>query len=392
MARRVTSGVSTGVRVPLRTLHTAPEDANGPSFERRGMSHATSHPAELGWPSVDELRAAGSPPPGRTIGRSRDDRPVDAHVLGRGPLRVSLVGGCHADEPVGPALLRALVAWLAGRSNDHPMLARITWYVVPDANPDGAARNRWWSPDEEVVDLVAYLEGAVREAPGDDVEFGFPRDAGDRDARPENRAIATFLRPGGPFRLHASLHGMAVASGAWFLVEPAWTDRIDPLVSTLTGATAAVGLRLHDVERDGEKGFVRLRPGFCTRPSSRAMRRYFEARGDDEMAGRFRPSSMELVRSLGGDPLTLVSELPLFAIPVYTDGPTRPETDPARAHLEAWRARLAGGESPDVIRREAGEAGLRPVPVRDQMTLQWALVRAGIACVGARRSEASGAR
>ena len=38
-----------------------------------------------------------SPEQGAVIGRSRERRPVRALRLGSGPVRVSLVGGCHAD-------------------------------------------------------------------------------------------------------------------------------------------------------------------------------------------------------------------------------------------------------------------------------------------------------
>ena len=76
-----------------------------------------------------------------------------------------------------------------------------------------------------------------------------------------------------------------------------------------------LGYRLHDVDRGGEKGFHRIDEGFTTRPDSRAMAAHFEALGDPATAALFRPSSMEYVRSLGGDPLTLVSEMPLFLVP-----------------------------------------------------------------------------
>jgi len=49
-----------------------------------------------------------TPPPGRPIGHSREGREIAAYRLGRGPLRLSLIAGCHADEPVGPAMLRRL--------------------------------------------------------------------------------------------------------------------------------------------------------------------------------------------------------------------------------------------------------------------------------------------
>ncbi|MCB1036733.1 MAG: peptidase, partial [Acidobacteria bacterium] len=81
------------------------------------------------------------------------------------------------------------------------------------------------------------------------------------------------------------------------------------LRNKLTRTVSQMGFGLHDVDRKGEKGFHRIGPGFCTRPDSRAMAAFFIARGDAETAALFRPSSMELVRSLGGDPLTLVSEM-----------------------------------------------------------------------------------
>ena len=44
------------------------------------------------------------------------------------------------------------------------------------------------------------------------------------------------------------------------------------------------------------------------------MRAHFLVLGDSETAEKFHDSSMEFVRSLGGDPLCLVTELPLFLI------------------------------------------------------------------------------
>jgi hypothetical protein len=44
------------------------------------------------------------------------------------------------------------------------------------------------------------------------------------------------------------------------------------------------------------------------------MRDYFLGQGDEAMASMFHSSSMEYARSLGGDPLCLVTELPLFEL------------------------------------------------------------------------------
>jgi hypothetical protein len=96
-------------------------------------------------------------------------------------LRLSLLAGCHADEPVGPRLLRRLVGFLGRLPADDPLLTEYEWWVMPHINPDGARRNLSWQRDgADLYDLPAYLAGVVRELPGDDIEFGFPRYAGGR--------------------------------------------------------------------------------------------------------------------------------------------------------------------------------------------------------------------
>ena len=204
---------------------------------------------------------------------------------------------------------------------------------------------------------------------------------------PENRAVYDLWQEaGGPFHLHVSLHGMAVGAGPWFLLEEAWDGRLSGLQARCRERTRELGYRLHDVERHGEKDFRRLGPGFCTRPDSEAMRRHFLGRGDAETAGLFRPSSMEAVRSLGGDPLTLVSEMPLFLLPGVGEdlGPPDPAAVEWKTRIEDWRARLVGGRAAGAraaVAEEMGGAGLVAMPVRDQMILQWTLVAAGMAAV-----------
>ncbi|MEM8885718.1 MAG: peptidase M14 [Planctomycetota bacterium] len=238
------------------------------------------------------------------LGHSEEGRPIEGLVLGDGPRRMSLVAGAHADEPVGPCTLRAFDAAPDGW----------TCVIVPDVNPDGAARNAvWW---DRFPDRDAYRAHRRRELPGRDVEFGYPA------MRPENEAVSAFLRAHGPFDLHLSLHGMGEQEGALLLIERSWVDRTRELRAAYADALRDAGLPLLDRDRDGEKGFEYIGPGFWTTPRSDAMRAHFEALGDAETAARFHRNSMEFVRSLGGDPLCLVTEIPLFvageAVPVET--------------------------------------------------------------------------
>ena len=279
-------------------------------------------------------------PPGEEIGRSRRGRPIFAYRIGRGPLCVSLIGGCHADEPVGPRFLLRLVRFLAGPAGAELRRAA-TWSVIPHVNPDGEEANAAWQTTGAArYDLASYLRHRVRELPGDDIEFGFPHGEDDNGARAENRAAWEFWRAGAPFDLHVSMHGMSVAAGPYFLIERSWWLRCGEMAGALTREVEGAGYTLHDVERHGEKGFHRLGRGFCSRPDSRAMRRHFLDLEDPETAARFRPSSMEAVRSLGGDTLTLVTEMPLFITPGVGA-----ELGPPDPVLMRWRERIAGWEA-----------------------------------------------
>jgi hypothetical protein len=110
------------------------------------------------------------------------------------------------------------------------------------------------------------------------------------------------------------------------------------------------------------------------------MREHFEALGDRETAGLFRPSSMEAIRSLGGDPLTLVPEMPLFLTPGVGDelGPPDPALEAWRTRITDWRGRLASGAEARAVSNEAAAMGMTAMPIRDQMELQWRLITAGI--------------
>ncbi len=331
---------------------------------------------------------------GLRIGTSRQGRAVFGHVLGRGPVHLSLIAGCHADEPVGPAMLVKLVEYLAAQPANAAALRELTWYIVPHANPDGAARNASWTGTtraavdhlgeaDRIYHLAHCLRDQVREPPGDDMEFGFPRGSDDHDARPENRAVADFLTAGAPLTLHGSFHGMSFASGPWFLIEPAWIDRTVRLREALRRRVRSMGYRPLDVDRRGDKGFRRIDEGFSTRPDSIAMAAHFREQGDAETAAKFRPSSMEFVRRLGGDPLTLVSEMPLFLLPSEPrpGGPPEQPGSAGRRTLQRWLEQLAGGGDPDRLVAAAEAGGVRGMPIRDQMRLQLAFLNEALAAV-----------
>jgi hypothetical protein len=168
------------------------------------------------------------------------------------------------------------------------------------------------------------------------MEYGYPIEAGTQ-ARPENRAVADFLRHQGPYAYHASLHGMAIGEGAWYLINREKVDATVELRRDLTAVTASLGVPLHDCDRGGEKGFTRIEPGFCTTPTSTAMREHFSSQKLWSEAAKFLPSSMELIAALSDDALLMVSEVPLFLIK-----PSPPDAKvPGQSFLEAKERLLA---------------------------------------------------
>ena len=306
------------------------------------------------------------------LGASEEGRPLYGAVLGHGDQTVSLVAGHHADEPVGPEALRCFILRaLHHRDLMAPWFRRYRFVVVPHVNPDGEARNRPWI--KQWPDLSSYLQHVVREAPGRDLEYGYP------DMRPENQHVAAFLRSHAPFALHANLHGMSVAEGGLLLINRPWTFRTQSLRDDFRRAVRAEGLRMHDHNRKGEKGFFWLEPGFQTTPRGDAMRTYFRAQGDEAMARRFHDSSMEFVMKRGGDPLALVTELPLFV--VRNDDPTPGHPDEylrLRDRLPEVRARLERGDDIDGL---LSSFDLRPVPPAVGMRLQMRAVELGLRSV-----------
>ena len=164
---------------------------------------------------------------------------------------------------------------------------------------------------------------------------------------------------------------MAYAPGPWFLIERAWIERTSTLRANLRGAVRGMGYELLDWDRGGEKGFERVDEGFSTRPDSVAMAAHFRNLGDPTTAALFRPSSMEYVRSLGGDPFTFVSEMPLFLNPQLSDLANR------AGGFRAWLTELALLD-PDEARQKVRSEQIRPMPIRDQMRLQLAFLQEAI--------------
>jgi hypothetical protein len=133
---------------------------------------------------------------------------------------------------------------------------------------------------------------------------------------------------------------------------------------------------MHDHNRKGEKGFFWIEPGFQTTPRGDAMRTFFQAQDDPETARKFHDSSMEFVMGLGGDPLALVTELPLFLVENEDPTPGHPDRYLAlRERLPTVKARLQRGEEVDDL---LAPFNLQMVPLNTAMRLQLQALELGL--------------
>lgn len=319
-----------------------------------------------------------------TLGASVEGRPLYGVTLGHGPKLVTLVAGAHADEPVGPETLRRFILgtlaqrdWLAQDDGFAELFERFTFRIVPHVNPDAEHRNQPWIASWP--DVEAYLEHRKRELPGRDVEFGYPV------MREENRLVSRFLFDFTPIALHMSLHGMGFSEGAMLLVERHWIERTETMRQRFREAVAEAGLRLHDQDRGGEKGFDYVDPGFWTTPEGALMKEFFTRRGDLDTARRFFFSSMELARLTGYDaetktyPLCLVTELPLFVLrKEYEREPGVPSAYLAfQDEMPELKRRLRRGES---ISDALAEYELEPLDLDASVRLQLRCLELGLDC------------
>jgi hypothetical protein len=158
------------------------------------------------------------------------------------------------------------------------------------------------------------------------------------------------------------------------LLEKSWDQKgkLDGFKKKCLDKVVKMGYVPHDVERHGEKGFWRLGKGFCTRPDSKEMKNFFLNQKNPVMAEKFRLSSMESIRSISGDVLTLVSEMPLFILPgVGKDlGPPDPLYSLWKTRIAQWELELSLDVGSDKIRQQAQAWGLKTMPIEDQLYFQ----------------------
>jgi len=144
--------------------------------------------------SIARGRHAAGPAIKRVLGYSVEHRPIVATLIGveRAPRVMLVVGSIAGDEPGGTAVARALAAL--------PAVGGVQLWLIPDMNPDGAARGTRGNADG--VDLNRNFPFRWRRLGGPGSRYC----PGGRPAsEPESRAVEAFiarLRPGLTVWLH----------------------------------------------------------------------------------------------------------------------------------------------------------------------------------------------
>lgn len=153
----------------------------------------------------------------RPIGRSKQGEPIELVSVGRGSHSALVVGGLHANEPIGSLTIEFLIDQLATREELRNGLD-YTWHFIKSIDPDGMRLNEAWFKGSRSP--AAYFRDFFRPALNRQAEYTFPLQVDSvsfQSSPPENlawqRAI-DLTRPQFLYTLHNAEYG-----GAFFLTS-----------------------------------------------------------------------------------------------------------------------------------------------------------------------------
>ena len=151
------------------------------------------------------------------VGRSGKNRPIYTIKYGNGSLKVLVVAGPHADEPIGSLTAFSLLMLL---KSDHQELVGydIEWNIVPCIDPDGAVLNEGWS--QKSFTFENFMRFSFKQNPADQAEYSFPVSYKGHHFDSPTLEAKTFMEvldsvnPDFCFNLHNS-----ISSGAYFFIN-----------------------------------------------------------------------------------------------------------------------------------------------------------------------------
>ena len=78
----------------------------------------------------------------KTIGYTKQKRPILMKKLGHGSQKIWLISGQHSGETINSWMLEGFVKRLLERKNK--LFKKYTFYIIPNANPDGNVHGHWY--------------------------------------------------------------------------------------------------------------------------------------------------------------------------------------------------------------------------------------------------------
>jgi murein DD-endopeptidase MepM/ murein hydrolase activator NlpD len=135
---------------------------------------------------------------GEVIGQSVEGRPIVAYRIGKGPIKVVLVGDIHgAYEANTHTLAQQLLAYFQAHPGEVPV--EVSLWIIPTMNPDGLETGQRWNAND--VDLNRNADTDLDGCAGNDwspdtagLEGDHPGAGGAYPfSEPEARAVRDFL-------------------------------------------------------------------------------------------------------------------------------------------------------------------------------------------------------
>lgn len=176
-----------------------------------------------------------------SAGTSRGGEDLPLLVIGDGPLKMMVIAGSHANEPIGGQTIITLAEYVLAHPAEQE---RATWYLVPSSDPDGLLLNETWLKGTWPPTAEAFHRGFYRPASPDQPDWTFPFDGVGPAQLPETQALMKVIdaaEPDAVLNLHSSESG-----GSFYMVTRGEAD----LVGILAQAAARNGLPLEAIPSD----------------------------------------------------------------------------------------------------------------------------------------------
>lgn len=258
----------------------------------------------------------------RIIGYSKAGKPIIMTSVGDGPAPLLLFAFPHPNEPVGAMLTYFLLEELM---KEDELRAGRTWHIIPCIDPDGASLNEGWFKGP--FSIRDYARHYFRTKGEDQVEWSFPIEYKTLKYEkyvPETKALMNAIAEIKPLFMY-SLHNSSFGGVYYYISKP-----LKEVYEALYRIPEERDLPLSLGEPEMPYCQV-YSPAIFDMPRIKDAYDYYEKIGVADPAKHIHggASSRDFADGIS-EPLTLVTEVPLFLSPQIAD---TTKTDRTRKEL-----------------------------------------------------------